>query len=606
MSTDRTLLERASQQERQDLEHTPTDPDPDLLADTASITARSTTIGGEPVDLSEPRTTITFNDESGLLSGEKGRPRPRAFWHAKQLGQTPPMELIKITVTQQLTGGQPQAVSMDGEGLEGALADIASLVEDVYRGPHFQELSFDNLITATVSDLVDLAWAYWEALDAQAENVDFPVAFKPLPPLQIQHNVSEDTGALQEEPAFYQVPFKRQGGTITTDSEAVSLDRGQVVVMRDPQSSRSNSLYGESIATKVREYIELIVDVDVHQKRHYADSELPAGFLHFIGNVGEDDLVEVEQDIVEAAGDPHELVTTTSEGDVSWIPVGESVVDLDAIQEQQWYFKLVFAAAGLNLNELGVIEGSGFAKETPALARQVFKKVTKPMLGAIMDPQNQQVLPQILEEAPGDVDTADLRLELERFDPVQEQVEREETIEHYTVGGLSLNELRGGFGREATEFEADVGGETVNLADVPKAFLDLLKPDLPTLGAEDVSGGEASSGRGEGPPDFDSDPVVSEREAFETLDVGYSPQVVRQLEDTIEVQSSFIESVAYARPTQFLQIEFERTGSNAVYWYGSVPEYRFHNLLRASSKGGYFNRYIRHTGDPGYPYARVA
>jgi len=316
----------------------------------------------------------------------------------------------------------------------------------------------------------------------------------------------------------------------------------------------------------------------------------------------------VEQDIVEASGDPHELVTTSSEGDVKWIPVGESVVDLDAIQEQQWYFKLVLAAAGLNANEIGVIEGSGFAKETPALQRAIYKKVTKPMLGTIMDPQNTQVLPRIVnavEAAPAEA--SNLRLELERFDPVQEQVEREETMGEWTNGAISLNELRGELGREAEEFEVEWNGEAINLADIPKDILDLLKPDLPTLDGLNGDGDEGDEAESmashaePGPPDFEQDPVLSEAEAFDVLGRDYNPQAVRQLEDTIELVSSFLVSVAYSRTTNFLQLEFERDGQNAVYWYGNVQEYRFRNIIQADSKGKYFNKYIR--GE--YFYARL-
>lgn len=604
MSSDRTLFERAADPTGPPTDTADSDPEP--VTRRGSIAARKTRIDGEQVDLAEPRTQITFEDDHGLLSGEWGRPRPREFWTAKQLGRTPPMELIKITVTQQLTGGQPIVTEPDGE-LSGTAADVGALIEDIYTGPHFQELGFDNLLTGTVDSLIDTAWAYWETLPS-ADGA-FPVAgFKPLPALQIQHNLDKETGELVTDPAFYQVPFKRRGGTVTTvGKEPVALPREDVVVMRDPQSTRFDSLYGESVATKVREWLELIIDVDVHQKRHYSDSQLPAGFLHFMGSVDQEKLTEVEQDIVEASGDPHDLVTVSTEDQASWIPVGESVVDLDAIQEQQWYFKLVLAAAGLNANELGVIEGSGFAKETPALQRAIYKKVTKPMLGAIIEPQNHQVLPRILDGFDASID-ADLRLELERFDPVQEQVEREETLSAYSSGVASLNEARGEFGREASEFVVEIDGDEYNLADLPKGIVDLLKPDLPTVSFGDdgeaaVDSGEAgmASHAEPGPPDFEQDPVLSEQEAFAELGKDYNPRVVRQLEDTVEVQSSFLVSAAYSRTTDFLQLEFERDGTNAIYWYGQVPEYRFFNFLRADSKGKYFNRYIR--GE--YFYARL-
>lgn len=593
----RTLLGRALDAETRDSEDTTTPDDPgDVVADAPGVSARRNHIGGEDVDLADPRTSITFEDENNLLSGEHGRPRPREFWTAKQLGQTPPMELIKITVTQQLTGGRPNVVGDDDELPEG-VADLASLIEDVYMGPHFQELTFDNLITSAVSDLIDTAWAYWETLESA--DGSFPVAgFKPLPPLQIQHHIDDETGALLEDPAFYQVPYKRRSGTIQMGDDSTALEREKVVVMRDPQSTRSNKLYGESIATKVREWLELIVDVDVHQKRHYSDSQLPSGFLHFQGSISDDDLQSIEQDISEAAGDPHELVTTTSEDGATWIPVGESVVDLEAIQEQQWYFKLVLAAAGLNANELGIIEGSGFAKETPALQRAIYKKVTKPMMNAILQPQNHQVVPRMVDAFDVSVEQS-LRLELERFDPVHEQIERDQRFEEYERGARSLNELRGPTGLEETELMVEVGGEMVNLADVPKAMLDVLKPEVPSITVDGMDDESASLTRG--PPDFESDPVLDEAEAFEELGVKHDPGATRQLEDTIDVASSFIESVAYSRATQFLQLEFERDGTNAIYWYGNCEEYRFQNILKANSKGKYFNRYVR--GE--YPYARV-
>jgi hypothetical protein len=603
MSTGPTLFERALGGDP-DAEDADADTDSTTLVDAATggLAARSTRIDGEEVETAPTITGTTFDDSTqSFLGGQHGRPRPREFWTAKQLGQTPPMQLIKITVAQQLTGGKPDVYAENDE-LSGGAADVAALIEDIYNGPHYQEMGFDNLITATVSDLVDLAWAYWEI--QESADGEFPVAsFKPLPPLQIQHEVADD-GDTGSDPAYWWVPYQRSGNTISADGDAEGLERDRVVAMRDPQSSRSDSLYGESIATKVREWLELVVDIDVHQKRHFDDSQLPAGFLHFAGNVGDDKLQDVQDDIVEASGDPHDLVTTTSDGDANWIPVGESIVDLDAIQEQQWYFKLVLAAAGLNEGELGIVEGSGFAKELPALQRMLYKKVTKPFKEAIMGPQNAEVVPRITGALSASVD-ADLVVDIERFDPVQEQIERQETMDEWREKAVSLNELRGGIGREATELVMDIpelGGET-NIADLPRYVVDLILDQSPevTIGED----GSVETESTEGPPDFDSDPVLDEREAFAKHGQAYSERAVKQLEDTIDVQSSFIVSAAYAEETEFMQITFEKPGQNAVYWYGGVERFRFFNFLRAGSKGSYFNKYIRHTGDPGYQYARV-
>jgi hypothetical protein len=601
-SHERTLLERAINPTRDNGDE---DAESEQIADTDSIAARSTSIGGEEYDLGDSITGPTFDDSSqGMIDGSHGRPRPREFWTAKQLGQTPAMQVVKNIITRQLTGGNIEVVNPDGE-IQGAEADVADLIKDIYQGPHYQDMTFDHLLTASISDLIDYGFAYWEVLPTA--NGEFPVAaFKPLPPLQMQHTINEETGDLGENPAFWRVPYKSGGGSISTMGDPDALERDRVVVMRTQHSARSDSLYGESVATKVREWLELIVDVDVHQKRHYDDSELPSGFLHFAGNIGDDKLEAVENEIVEASGDPHSLVTTSSDGDASWIPVGESVVDLDAIQQQQWYYKLVLAAVGLNQSELNMVESSGFAKEVPALQRMIFKNATKPMMGTILDPQNARNGPvrRIIGEFDTSIDSR-LQVDLERFDPVQEQVERQETLDEWREGAVSLNELRGELGRDASEFEVEVpelGGE-VNVADLPKYLVDLILDSSPEVNFED-SGGSAGEA-GSGPPDFDKDPILSEEEAFAKHGEPYSEHAVKQLEDTIDVQSSFIETVAYERTTEFLQIEFEKSGQNAIYWYASVPEWRFFNFLRATSLGSYFNKYIRHTGDPGYTYARV-
>lgn len=604
MSTDdRTLLERAAGTTPPESDDAEDDADSRTLLETGSIAARSTTIGGETVDTADSLTGPTFDDStSTFLSGNYGRPRPREFWTAQQLGQTPPMELIKNIVTRQLTGGEPIVSTPDGE-LSGGAADVADLIEDIYAGPHHQQMTLDNLITTAVSDLLDYAYAYWEIVPSKGN--DFPVAkFKPLPPLQIQHTVADD-GDFGSAPAMWWVPYQRHGGSVSaSDSDEEALEADRVVVMRDPVSPRSDAMYGQSVATKVREWLELIVDVDVHQKRHFSDSQLPAGFLHFAGSIADDKLQNVEDDIVEASGDPHELVTTATEGEANWIPVGESVVDLEAIQEQEWYFKLTLAAVGLTANEINMVESSGFAKEVPALNRQLFKNVTKPMMSAIFDPQNNGPVERIRESFDAGVDQP-LTLGLERFDPVQEQIEREETLTEWREGAVSLNELRGGIGRDAEEFVIDVpelGGD-VNVADLPKYVVDLLLDSTPEV---NIDGGDANTSESQtGPPDIQSDPVLSTEEAFAELGAGYSERATKQLDNTIDIKSSFIRSTAYADETEFMQITFDAVGGSATYWYGGVPEWRFFNFLRAESKGSYFNKYIRHTGDPGYTYARL-
>lgn len=71
------------------------------------------------------------------------------------------------------------------------------------------------------------------------------------------------------------------------------------------------------------------------------------------------------------------------------------------------------------------------------------------------------------------------------------------------------------------------------------------------------------------------------------------PQLLSKSSPTVtivSVESSAIVRVAYDRHRQSLAVEF-RDGS--AYQYSAVPPCIYADLLRASSKGTFFNRYIR-------------
>jgi len=487
MSSDQTPFERAVDAEARSGLSTPDDTD-DTDEDTArpvevieaghgDLTAMSTTIGGDSVDLAEPRTEPQFHDVAEYMSGEYGRPRPRRFWHARQIGRTPQMQLIKNTVAQQLTGGDP--VVTGEEEVDGALRELADLVEDIYDGPHFHRKGWDDLITDTVNDFIDFGWGYWE--QRPSADGSLPIAaFKPLPALSVQHNLDDDSGEFasevdDENPMLYFVPYRTRGGNVSAArGDPHGLLEEEVVVMRGPLTSENNTAYGQSPATKVREWIELITDVDAPQKRHYADSQLPAGLVHFEGAIGKDDLQEFEQNILEVAGDPQEMVTTTADGPATWIPIGGEVADLDAIAQQEHYYKLVLAAIGLNQSEINVVESSGFAKESPELQKMVYKNVTKPFMKTITNAQNNQALPRIFDALDADLDTP-LEFDMERFDPVQEAQERQEAREEYGMGALSLGEYRGELGKETESYVVELAGQEVDLATTPRDVVETLR-----------------------------------------------------------------------------------------------------------------------------------
>jgi hypothetical protein len=60
--------------------------------------------------------------------------------------------------------------------------------------------------------------------------------------------------------------------------------------------------------------------------------------------------------------------------------------------------------------------------------------------------------------------------------------------------------------------------------------------------------------------------------------------------EMLPVRSETLKAIGYDPDTETLRISFK---SGGVYEYANVPESRFDGLRNASSKGGYFHRYIK-------------
>jgi hypothetical protein len=65
------------------------------------------------------------------------------------------------------------------------------------------------------------------------------------------------------------------------------------------------------------------------------------------------------------------------------------------------------------------------------------------------------------------------------------------------------------------------------------------------------------------------------------------------------VSSSNLKSVGYDEGSSTLEVEFLHGG---IYEYSNVPESRYSGLMSASSKGEYFDEYIKKGG---YGYRKV-
>jgi hypothetical protein len=66
----------------------------------------------------------------------------------------------------------------------------------------------------------------------------------------------------------------------------------------------------------------------------------------------------------------------------------------------------------------------------------------------------------------------------------------------------------------------------------------------------------------------------------------------------VNLNSTSLNAATYQDQSALLELEFR---SGAIYHYSGVPAQTYQQLLRAQSKGGYFNRHIRNR----FAYAKI-
>jgi|APHM01.1.fsa_nt_gi Phage portal protein. len=430
-----------------------------------------TTIGGETVSIEQSETVQSLSD-SYLVGGSdlQGVPRGREAFEAREIARTQPMQVILNAITDQLTGGELRLVAEEDDPPD-AVAELQDVVRDIVLGPHPGGVDLDDLIAAWTADMAGPGHAYGEVL--APESGDVPVAaMKAVDPLTVRHNVDE-TGTPQE-PAYYQAPFQSLSGTVVTvgNVSPTSLTQDDLLVMRWPNSYRSDRVYPLSPAMQIKEWLEVIADSTTHHSRFYSDNELPPGLLT-AREATQQDIDGIKQELEAAKGDPRAAPVVGT--DARWVEVGGSAVDLNVIEEQKWFMRLCAAAFGIPQTELGMVEDVNRAEGDNQLSL-VHKRVTRPLAKTISQAISRQLLPQF-----------DLYRELDRpFDvdlrfsaPRQERAQEAHLRERWQAGLATYNEIRGeiGVGDPDDDTTVQVGDAEIDYGEHPRQIVESLLID---------------------------------------------------------------------------------------------------------------------------------
>lgn len=447
-----------------------------------------TTVGGEALEAEDAGTSGTFSVEGTFLtSQEYGIPRGAEAWEARQLGETPTMEIIKNTVTDQLNGIDLAFVSDEGEEFPDPVVEFQNLLRDILLGPHTKGLDLDDIIAEATVDMIDTAYGYWQPLASKDGSIPV-LMLKPLDPLSIQHNLTE-----QDEfgdPAYYQAPFQTVGGSAISMSgiDPTPLEQDELVQMHWKGSPRTNRAYAMSPAMQLKEYLRHIKDSTVHLGRYYSDNQIPPGILQWM-EASDSDLENVRKQIKDASGDPRKAPSIGGTGQARWVDIGGDKIQLDVIEEQKWFKQLCWAAIGVNKHEMGIIEdvNRSTASEVSTI---IYKRVTLPLTNTFEQAINRQILP--LFDTYNNLGRP-FRAKLQHSDPVREREREEALLERWNAGAISYREYRQQLGEDPGETTISINGEEVDYGALPKHMADRALRAVSSGDTVEVEGGDLGS-----------------------------------------------------------------------------------------------------------------
>lgn len=236
-----------------------------------------------------------------------------------------------------------------------------------------------------------------------------------------------------------------------TNMRPRSFTRDQIVWAEE--NPMSWTTYGMGRVQNISDVVEILINQDVSNTKYFTGNDVPEGLLQ---------LVEAEQDKVERfrqdwdeniADQQHKMAIVG--GDVEWTRFRASPEELQFLESQEWYHKLVWMAFGVSPNEVGETGDLNLATAKEQSAT-IFRKTTKPILKLIQKELNQEILPKLRS---WNLINQEVMFEWDLHNEAVEAKEREKQESDLNNNLKTINEVRQERGEEEV-FWGDMPAET--------------------------------------------------------------------------------------------------------------------------------------------------
>lgn len=208
---------------------------------------------------------------------------------------------------------------------------------------------------------------------------------------------------------------------------------------------KSYSVYGFSAVQAIQQVLELLIQGTRYNKDLYVNNAIP-DWLISLPKLNKDKLRKLKRTWNNKyKGRPHQI------GFINWavdkfLKLAESNRDLEWLDGQKWYFKIVFGVFGVSATEAGFFENANKSNDE-GQARVTVRNAIKPYLTILENAITTRLIPEILQN-----EDSGLKFVYQPKDHALEQIEFEQDMKEIELGVMTINEYRLKVGREVKEW----------------------------------------------------------------------------------------------------------------------------------------------------------
>lgn len=419
-----------------------------------------------------------------LLRPPFGTPRFKDVITLRRVANTPQAHMSKQTIIDEVVSIPYSIVPVDEEDeLTPVQESQIDELTNFFLNPNTRSQSTEYLMRVALNDVLDLDSGIWvKQFDNQnrmveivaadgatfLKNPDVHGSFEnrddiiPIGNVNIDKNTGEPIavnpiGLTLEEArhkgAYFQFGF-------LTSSRPIAFGRREIVWFeKNPQS---NQIYGKAPVETLLQVLQSLLYSIEYNLDYFEDNNVPKGFISMPG------ADEPEMDAFRTKWNDLQLKTNqdgllkknfhrvpmTNAENANFVRIQFSSAELQLLEEQSWFSKLVWSTYGVNPSELGFTENSNLATEINQ--SKVFKrKAILPLLRMLEYKINNDILSEwdFGSKFKFKFNTFDIDDEQKKWDLYKTQLE---------TGARSINEIRKQEGlEEIDEGDFDAGVESI-------------------------------------------------------------------------------------------------------------------------------------------------